>query len=171
MSEANLSFEDIHWSNKFAAHKHAASFKRHNKIIRSLIQTRDFSYGTDAEKLLSVVQDKQVAAKQARLLERYLCNPKQYLTLDIDHISIFADCSNNSVVEKLLDKDSVCNPKMKARATVLTVKEEPNVGKVEKKRYYDGKTGVKYTHRFSMILFDANSLESYFVKPRICASF
>lgn len=152
MSEANLSFEDIHWSNKFAAHKHAASFKKHNKIIRSLIQTPDFSYGSDAEKLLSVVQDKQVCAKQARLLKRYLCKPKQYLTLDIDHISIFADCSNNSVVEKLLDKDSVCNPKMRARAAVLTVKEEPNVGKVGKKRYYDGKTGVKYTHRFSMTL-------------------
>lgn len=154
MSEANLSFEDIHWSNKFAAQKHAASFRKHNKAIRSLIQTRDFSYGSDAEKLLSVVQDKQMCAAQARLLERYLCNPKQYLTLDIDHISIFTDCSNNSVVEKLLDDDAICNPKTKTRTAVLKVKEEPNVGKVHKKRYYDGKIGVKYTHRFSMTLFD-----------------
>ncbi len=154
MSEANLSFEDIHWSNKFAAHKHKSSFKKHNKAIRSLIQTRDFSYGSDADKLLSIVQDQQMCAEQARLLERYLCNPKQYLTLDIDHISIFTDCSNNSVVEKLLDNDAICNPKTKARSAVLTVKEESNVGKVHKKRYFDGKIGVKYTHRFSMTLFD-----------------
>lgn len=154
MSEANLSFEDIHWSNKFAAHKHAASFNKYNKTIRSLIQTRDFSYGSEAEKLLSVVQDKQMSAEQARLLERYLRNPKQYLTLDIDHISIFTDCSNNSVIEKLLDSDAMCNPKTKARAAVLKVKEEPNVGKVHKKRYYDGKIGVGYTHRFTMTLFD-----------------
>jgi ATP-dependent DNA helicase UvrD/PcrA len=154
MSDANLSFEDIHWSNKFAAHKHKPSFKKHSEIIRSLIQTRDFSYGSDAGKLLSVVQDKQMCAAQARLLERYLRNPKQYLTLDIDHISIFTDCSNNSVVEKLLDNDAICNPKTKARAALLSVKEEPNVGKVHKKRYYDGKIGVKYTHRFSMTLFD-----------------
>lgn len=154
MSEANLSFEDIHWSNKFAAHKHKSSFKKHNETIRSLIQTRNFSYGSDAGKLLSVVQDKQICAEQARLLERYLCNPKQYLTLDIDHISIFTDCSNNSVVEKLLDNGAICNPKTKARAAVLTVKKEPNVGKVHKKRYYDGKIGVGYTHRFTMTLFD-----------------
>lgn len=154
MSDANLSFEEIHWSNKFAAHKHKPSFKKHNKIIRSLIQTRDFSYGSDAEKLLSVVQDKQVCAEQARLLERYLRNPKQYLTLDIDHISIFTDCSNNSVVEKLLDHDAICNPKTKARAAVLSVKAEPNIGNVHKKRYYDGKIGVRYTHRFSITLFD-----------------
>ncbi|WP_421133278.1 UvrD-helicase domain-containing protein [Alteromonas sp. A079] len=154
MSDANLSFEDIHWSNKFAAHKHTASFKKHNKAIRSMIQARGFSYGSDAEKLLSVVQDKQVCAEQARLLERYLRNPKQYLTLDIDHISIFTDCSKNSVVKKLLDDDAICNPKTKARAAVLKVKEEPNVGKVHKKRYYDGKIGVKYTHRFSLTLFD-----------------
>lgn len=154
MSDANLSFEDIHWSNKFAAHKHTSSFKKHNKTIRSLIQTRVFSYASDAEKLLSVVQDKQVCAEQARLLERYLCNPKQYLTLDIDHISIFTDCSNNSVVENLLDNDAICNPKTKTRTAVLKVKEEPNVGKVHKKRYYDGKIGVRYTHRFSITLFD-----------------
>ncbi|APD87313.1 hypothetical protein BM527_15115 [Alteromonas sp. Mex14] len=154
MSDANLSFEDIHWSNKFTAHKHKPSFKKHSEIIRPLIQTRDFSYGSDAEKLLSVIQDKQMCAAQARLLERYLCKPKQYLTLDIDHISIFIDCSNNSVVEKLLDNDAICNPKTKTRATVLKVKEEPNVGKVHKKRYYDGKIGVKYTCRFSMTLFD-----------------
>lgn len=154
MSEANLSFEDIHWSNKFAAHKHKSSFKKRNKAIRSLIQTRDFSYGPNADKLLSVVQDKQMCAEQARLLERYLRNPKQYLTLDIDHISIFSDCSNNSVVEKLLDNDAICNPKTKARAAVLTVKEESNVGKVHKKRYFDGKIGVGYTHRFSMTLFN-----------------
>jgi hypothetical protein len=43
-------------------------------------------YGTDTAKFIIVLRNKRICRYQSKLLRKYLCNPKKYLTLEVDKL-------------------------------------------------------------------------------------
>lgn len=132
-NDKNLMFKDIKnnvWSNKFAVKNNIHINRGMNDVYRSYVDSKTIGYNDEADKLVKLLKDPEHAEYQSKLLSKYFKRPEKYLKLDCDYLSIRVDCSGSQAVELLTDtKHGIIKPRSKALREILSIVDEPNVGR------------------------------------------
>ncbi|WP_218418103.1 UvrD-helicase domain-containing protein [Alteromonas lipotrueae] len=165
-NDKNLMISDIEnnvWSNKFAVKNNRHLNRGMNDVYRSYVDSKTLSYKDEAGKIVKLLKDPEHAEYQSKLLSKYFNQPEKYLKLDCDYLSIRVDCSGSQAVELLTDTEhGIIKPRSKALREILSIVDEPNVGKANNGLMGKNSEGEKspkvpfFTSVFRIKLFNDN---------------
>jgi DNA helicase-2/ATP-dependent DNA helicase PcrA len=146
------------WSNKFKVSNNKHVDGELNNKLRSLINVKQWSYGTNTNKFLSVLNDKELCEYQYSLFKKYFKEPEKHLTLDCDRLVITFECQPKDV-EKLLGTKEYKHKGIRkfssdALGSILTCRTVP-VGNINYGN--KGETRPYYNHAFNLRINNSKS--------------
>ncbi|WP_159818125.1 UvrD-helicase domain-containing protein [Colwellia sp. 20A7] len=138
------------WSNKFKLENNSLVNKKLNRKLITLLDTEFLKYGTSANKFIKTLKSKELCRYQSRLLNKYLSNPQEHLTLDCDRLTLSMEIGDSDL-DKLLNKDKFLTPYPIKASTVLEI-ETCGVGKLNNGAGNDVRP--LYTHGYKVTLYN-----------------
>jgi len=142
-------------SNKFDTSQYPLIETKLNQVLLSLynIDNNKVEYGTDTTKFVEKMRNVRMCKYQSKLLNSYLTQPKDYLTLILDKLDFTAKVTSTDI-NKLLSDKGLTHIRTKNVKNTISVK-KVSVGKVNKS-FRGNKDNYRpwYTHKFEIALVD-----------------
>ena len=146
-----------HKNDRFSINNFKQIKPKLNGILNSLVNTKNWSYGTETDPFVNVLKNELMCYYQSSLIDAYLKSPEDNLKLDCDYLSITMKVTKKDVL-RLLEIGGIRKYRIKGMLLIFTVKEVP-VGEVN-----EGCTGPYrpyYNHAFNLILSGGRSVKIY----------
>jgi hypothetical protein len=128
-----------------------------NEILNSLINTKNWSYGTELPPYLNALNNELMCHYQSHLIDAYLKSPVENLKLDCDYLSITIKTTEKDV-ERLLGDGGIMKHRIKDMSLIFTINngsvEDVNNGGVGPQRPY-------YNHSFNLKVSGGANVKLY----------
>jgi hypothetical protein len=128
-----------------------------NGILNSLINTKNWSYGTEITPFVYALKNELMCHYQSRLIDAYLKSPEDNLKLDCDYLSITIKTTKKDVL-RLIEDGGIREHRIKDMSLIFTI----NNGAV--KNVNDGVIGSNrpyYNHAFNLTVSGGANVKLY----------